>query len=124
MQALIIADKECWDVALAYVSDPLVRTAEQEKRLRKARREAQAAKDSLSKKKRDSENARFGPKMAYQNEYQDASSSSKKQNNLYGNFDRRSWGPEPKKCWRCGAYGHLSTRCTTYDNRNRRTYNN
>ena len=123
MQALIIADKEGWDVALAYVSDPLVRTAEQEKRLKKARREAQAAKDSSSKKKRDSENARFGPKRSYQNECQDGS-SRKRQNNLYGNLDRRSWGPEPKKCWRCGAYGHLSTRCTAYDNCSRRTYNN
>ena len=38
MQAIIIGDKEGWDIALGYVSDPLVKTAEQEKRLKKARR--------------------------------------------------------------------------------------
>ena len=38
MQALIIADKEGWDVALGYVKDPIVKNVEQENRLKKARR--------------------------------------------------------------------------------------
>ena len=126
MQALIIADKEGWDVALGYVADPIVKDAEQEKRLKKARREAMANKTNkeagknpglsdinggkAKKRRLDMDNMKEGVRYG-------------RQNNGYNyNTDRRNSGFQARTCWTCGSPTHMASNCMRNSNNKNRNF--
>lgn len=95
-QTLLIADSEGWDVAKGFLASPLVENEEQEKRLRRARKEAEQAKKL--RKVPSNDNAIFEKK-----------SSMKR-------FRRDENQRETQKtCWTCGSFGHFARAC--YKNR-------
>ena len=105
MKALKIADKEGWDVALAYLSDELASDDEQEKRLKKARRDT------------DSKRATSGKRVMRNPDY--GKRDTKKFTGNFGEgqpfyqkpfLGRKSWPSDDKVvCWSCGRLGHKST---------------
>lgn len=110
-QALVFADKEGWDVALAYLDDPLVATPDQEKRLKQARKEAKSSRESSGKRK----STKQSDKSKFKKDSSEGGSTS-----TYGqrgtaaariSVDNRGRVHE-RSCWICGRTDHISPNCT------------
>ena len=113
MEALRIADKEGWDVALAYISEELVTGEENEKRLKKARRDAKTSRDEKKKTySSTSQRTRFQPysydKYPKKEEGSDKSYNSTSRENGYY---RKSRKLDNITCWICSRFGHVATYC-------------
>ena len=120
-QALIIADKEGWDVALGYVKDPIVKNAEHKKRLKKARKEAATTRANKEAGKKRAQSFTDGGKSKIRKgEVEDT-----REGNMYGRLgggynrtEQRSGGFQPRACWLCGSFAHLANNCTRNNTRN------
>ena len=98
MEVLRIADKEGWDVALAYVSEDLVQGPDKEKKLKKARRYAQDFRETKKKRAPSRVDDRFSMKKEDGNEA------------FRGKF-KTFRDTEKRTCWSCGRMGHLYENC-------------
>ena len=111
MQALRIADKDGWEVALAYLDDPLVDGPDEEKRFKKARRAVQLNKTAANFKKRQNDN----PSSEYERRtksknYGVAEGEQGTSYQARGTSARKTWGQE-NTCWTCNRAGHFASSC-------------
>ena len=108
MKALKIADKEGWDVALAYLSDELVSDDEQEKRLKKARRDTESKRVSKRRATQKTDYRKRGGKR-YSGDFGDG---QQEQSGQKPYIPKKSFPSEDKvTCWSCGKLGHRSPMC-------------
>ena len=101
MEVLRIADREGWDTALAYLSDDLVADPESEKRLKKARRTAQASREN----KKQCTSSYHGVKRTTDRKT-DGNDWKDKNSNTSPSF-KRFRNTDSKTCWSCCRLGHM-----------------
>ena len=121
MQALRIADREGWDVALAFLDDPLVDNPDQEKRLKKARTTVQANKSSHKKRNSNfvAENRWRSRRKNYGADEERSGNSTYQPSSHTGN--KRSWGQtNTGPCWICNRFGHFASNCPNSNNKSSR----
>ena len=110
IQALRIADKEGWDVALAFLDDPLVDGPDEEKRLKKARRTVQTNKSLTNSKKRENNTVSEYERRSKLRNYGASDGRQGTSNYQTTTNSRKSWGQD-SKCWSCNRLGHFSSSC-------------
>ena len=115
IEALRVADKEGWDVALAYLNEDLVSGAEKEKKLKTARKEATTAREVAAKKRKLSSHQNYTTERDGKKK-EDWYSQNRGERSSYG-FGGRKYGNEKKErtdktCWTCGRMGHFWAACS------------
>ena len=117
MEALRIADKEGWDIALAYLSEELVTGTDKEKRLKKARKETVGSR--VEKKSRP--HAQWAAKPYAKND--DRRDKNGNYRPYYsGSFSKKSSNIDNLTCWSCNRLGHVATNCPIYSSKNNYRY--
>ena len=99
-KVLILSDKYGWETAAACGTNPVASDSEDEKRIKRARKEAKATKDEKAKLKNLKQKSNFQSKkpFAVYNSVNQSSSLLSMHTNTYGRFF----------CWRCGKQGHFA----------------
>ena len=102
-KVLILSDKYGWETAVAYGTDPVASDSEDEKRIKRAHKEAKATKDEKAKLKDLKQKQNFQSKkpFAVYNRVNQSSSLSSMHTNTYGRLF----------CWHCGKPGHFAKAC-------------
>ena len=102
-KVLILSDKYGWETAATYSTDPVASDSEDEKRIKRARKEAKATKDEKAKLKNLKQKPNFQSKEPFGSLQQ---GQPKQQSpSMHTNTYRRLF------CWRCGKPGYFAKAC-------------
>ena len=101
----VLTDKYGWETAMCYGTDPVASDSEDEKRIKRARKEAKVAREEKLKSK----NLRLKPAAAARSKRPFRNYYKGTQN---GGFPALPYTRYEKKlCWRCGKPGHTAKHC-------------